>query len=77
MRKINVIGADVAKNVIQVSVESGLHRELSNTSYTRKKFAELLVRQFAAYLQCWSRERAPMCAASKNRRPRKIGGYKP
>lgn len=45
MRKINVIGVDLAKNVIQVSVVSGSHRELSNKSLTRKKFAEFLARQ--------------------------------
>ena len=45
MRKINVIGVDLAKNVIQVSVVSGSHRELSNRSLTRKKLAEFLAKQ--------------------------------
>lgn len=45
MHKINVIGVDLAKNVIQVSVVSGSNRELSNKSLTRKKFAEFLARQ--------------------------------
>ncbi len=45
MRKINTIGVDLAKNVIQVSVVSGSHRELTNKSLTRKKFAEFLARQ--------------------------------
>ena len=45
MRKINVIGVDLAKNVIQISVVSGSHRELTNKSLTRKKFAEFLTRR--------------------------------
>ena len=45
MAKINVIGVDLAKNVIQVSVVSGSHHELSNKTYTRQKFAEFLARQ--------------------------------
>lgn len=45
MRKINTIGVDLAKNVIQVSVVSGSNLELSNKSLTRKKFAEFLARQ--------------------------------
>jgi transposase len=45
MSKINVIGVDLAKNVIQVSVVSGSNRELQNKSLTRKKFAEFLARQ--------------------------------
>ena len=45
MRKINTIGVDLAKNVIQVSVVSGSNRELTNKSLTRKKFAEFLARQ--------------------------------
>jgi transposase len=45
MSKINVIGVDLAKNVIQVSVVSGSGRELQNKSFTRQKFAEFLGRQ--------------------------------
>jgi len=45
MSKINVIGVDLAKNVIQVSVVLGCNRELSNKSLTRKKFAEFLARR--------------------------------
>lgn len=45
MRKINTIGVDLAKNVIQVTVVSGSNRQLSNKSCTRKKFAEFLARQ--------------------------------
>jgi len=45
MRNINIIGVDLAKNVIQVSVVSGSNRELTNKSLTRKKFAEFLARQ--------------------------------
>ena len=45
MRKINTIGVDLAKNVIQVSVVTGSNRELTNKSLTRKKFAEFLARQ--------------------------------
>jgi transposase len=42
MNKLNVIGVDLAKNVIQVSVLSGTNRELQNRSLTRRKFAEFL-----------------------------------
>jgi len=45
MIKINVIGVDLAKNVIHVSVVSPANRELKNRSLTRKKFAEFLARQ--------------------------------
>ena len=45
MRKINTIGVDLAKNVIQVSVVSWSRRELSNKTYTRKRFAAFLARQ--------------------------------
>lgn len=45
MRNINIIGVDLAKNVIQVSVVSRSNRELTNKSLTRKKFAEFLARQ--------------------------------
>lgn len=42
MNKINVIGVDLAKNVIQVSVLSRSNRELQNRALTRRKFAEFL-----------------------------------
>jgi|GEM_PF-2535150 len=45
MTKLNVIGVDLAKNVIQVSVLSPLNRELRNSALTRRKFAEFLTRQ--------------------------------
>ena len=45
MNKLNAIGVDLAKNVIQVSVLSPTNRELRNSSLTRRKFAEFLTRQ--------------------------------
>jgi transposase len=45
MNKLNVIGVDLAKNVIQVSVLSCSNRELLNRSLTRRKFAEFLGNQ--------------------------------
>jgi transposase len=45
MNKLNVIGVDLAKNVIQVSVLSPSNRELRNSALTRRKFAEFLGRQ--------------------------------
>ena len=45
MTKLNVIGADLAKNVIQISVLSPSNRELRNSALTRRKFAEFLARQ--------------------------------
>ncbi len=45
MNRLNVIGVDLAKNVIQVSVLSRSNRELANKSLTRKKFAEFLAQQ--------------------------------
>jgi transposase len=45
MTKLNVIGVDLAKNVIQISVLSPSNRELRNTALTRRKFAEFLARQ--------------------------------
>ncbi len=45
MNKLNVIGVDLAKNVIQVSVLSPSNRELRNSSLTRRKFAEFLGKQ--------------------------------
>jgi transposase len=48
MNKLNVIGVDLAKNVIQVSVLSPTNRELRNSALTRRKFAEFLGRQRAS-----------------------------
>jgi transposase len=48
MSKRNVIGVDLAKNVIQVSVVSRFNRELCNQSLTRKKFGEFLAQQRAS-----------------------------
>lgn len=45
MNKLNVIGVDLAKNVIQVSVLSRSNRELQNRALTRREFAEFLGRQ--------------------------------
>ncbi len=45
MNNLNVIGVDLAKNVIQVSVLSSSNRELRNTSLSRRKFTEFLGRQ--------------------------------
>jgi transposase len=45
MNKLNVIGVDLAKNVIQISVLAPLNRELRNSALTRRKFAEFLARQ--------------------------------
>ena len=45
MNKLNVIGVDLAKNVIQVSVLSPSNRELRNSALTRRKFTEFLGRQ--------------------------------
>ena len=45
MTKLNVIGVDLAKNVIQISVLSPSNHELRNSSLTRRKFAEFLGRQ--------------------------------
>lgn len=42
MHKLTVIGVDLAKNVMQVSVLSRSNRELENRSLTRRKFAEFL-----------------------------------
>jgi transposase len=42
MNKLNVIGVDLAKNVIQISVVSPSNRELRNCALTRRKFAEFL-----------------------------------
>jgi len=45
MNKLNVIGVDLAKNVIQISVLSPSNRELRNSALTRHKFAEFLAKQ--------------------------------
>lgn len=45
MSKLTVIGVDLAKHVIRVSVLSRSNRELQNKALTRKKFAEFLARQ--------------------------------
>jgi len=45
MTKLNVIGVDLAKNVIQVAVLSPGNRELCNRALTRHKFREFLARQ--------------------------------
>jgi len=42
MNKLNVIGVDLAKHVIQVSVLSRGQRELQNRALSRRKFAEFL-----------------------------------
>lgn len=48
MSKLNIIGVDLAKNVIQVSVVSRFNRELCNQSLTRKRFGEFLAQQRAS-----------------------------
>jgi transposase len=45
MTKVNTIGVDLAKNVIQSSVVSPSGKELQNRELTRIKFAEFLVKQ--------------------------------
>ena len=45
MAKLNVIGVDLAKNVIQVSVLSGNNRTLCSRALSRSKFTEFLARQ--------------------------------
>lgn len=45
MAHLNVIGVDLAKNVIQVSVLSRSNRELQNKALSRAKFAEFLGQQ--------------------------------
>ena len=42
MNKLNVVGVDLAKNVIQISVLSRANRELQNRALSRRKFAEFL-----------------------------------
>jgi len=45
MNKLNVIGVDLAKNVIQISILSPTNRELRNSALSRRKFAEFLAKQ--------------------------------
>jgi len=45
MNKLNAIGVDLAKNVIQVSVLSPSNGELRNSALSRRKFAEFLAKQ--------------------------------
>lgn len=45
MNKLSVVGVDLAKHVIQISVLSSRNRELQNRALTRRKFAEFLGRQ--------------------------------
>ena len=44
MNQLNVVGVDLAKNTIQVSVVSRTNKELENKGFTRKKFAEFLAK---------------------------------
>jgi len=63
MNNLNVIGVDLAKNIIQVSVVTPAMKELQNKAFTRKKFSEFLARQkpsLVAFESCatahyWSR----------------------
>jgi transposase len=63
MNNLNVVGVDLAKNVIQISVVSPAGKELQNKALTRKKFSEFLARQkpsLVAFEACamshyWSR----------------------
>ena len=63
MKHLNVVGVDLAKNIIQVSVVSPAGKELQNKALTRKKFSEFLARQkpsLVAFEACamahyWSR----------------------
>ena len=63
MNNLNVVGVDLAKNVIQVSVVTPAMKELQNKALTRKKFSEFLARQkpsLVAFEACamahyWSR----------------------
>lgn len=45
MAKLNIIGVDLAKNVIQAAVVSTSAKVLINTEFYRKKFAEFLAKQ--------------------------------
>jgi len=63
MNNLNVVGVDLAKNIIQVSVITPAGKELQNKALTRKKFSEILARQkpsMVAFEACamahyWSR----------------------
>ena len=67
MSKINVIGVDLAKNIIQISIVSVQGKELQNKALTRKKFAEFLGTQkpaLVAFEACatahyWARAARP------------------
>lgn len=48
MKRQNVIGVDLAKNVIQASVVTPAGKEQTNKAFTRKQFAEFLARQNAS-----------------------------
>lgn len=45
MRKLNIIGVDLAKNVIQVSAVNAHGKEIINRAMSRTKFAEFLGKQ--------------------------------
>ena len=45
MNKLHVVGVDLAKHVIQVSVLSRGQRELRNRALSRRKLAEFLAQQ--------------------------------
>ena len=63
MKRSNIIGVDLAKNVIQVSVVTPAGKEQMNKAFTRKQFAEFLAVQkpnLVAFESCatahyWSR----------------------
>lgn len=63
MINLNVVGVDLAKNIIQVSVVTQARIELQNKALTRQKFSEFLARQkpsLVAFEACatahyWSR----------------------
>jgi transposase len=63
MNNLNVVGVDLAKNIIQVSVVTPAGKELQNKALTRNKFSAFLARQkpsLVAFEACamahyWSR----------------------
>jgi len=63
MNNLNVVGVDLAKNIIQVSVVTPVMREFQNKAFSRKKFSEFLAKQkpsLVAFEACatahyWSR----------------------
>jgi len=63
MNNLNVVGIDLAKNIIQVSIVTPAMKELQNKAFSRKKFSEFLARQkpsMVAFEACatahyWSR----------------------